>query len=89
MPKMRIANVRNQAGMTQLSKENATQIAVEFLKKQKGTEKVEVALIETQDDCWVIRGTTPIQFGEIEWPERFAVVIDLKGKIKSTDFGLL
>jgi hypothetical protein len=75
--------------MPELSKENASQIAVEFLKKQKGTDKVSVAIVETQDDCWVISGTTPIQFGEIEWPERFAVVVDSKGKIKSTDYKLL
>ena len=75
--------------MSQLSKESASQIVVEFLKKQKGTDKIDVALIEMQDNCWVVRGTSPIQFGEMQWPERFAVVIDLKGKIKSTDFGLL
>ena len=75
--------------MTQLSKENATQIAVEFLKKRKNTEQIEVALVETQDDCFVIRGTCPMEFGDHQWPEKFAVFVDLKGKIKSTDFGLL
>jgi hypothetical protein len=75
--------------MTQLSKETASQIAVDFLKKQKNAEKIDVALIEMEDDCWVVRGTCPIEFGERQWPERFAVVIDLKGKVKSTDFALL
>jgi hypothetical protein len=75
--------------MSQLSKESASQLVVEFLRKQKGTDKIEVAMVEMEDECWVVRGTSPIQFGEIQWPERFAVVIDLKGKIKSTDFGLL
>jgi hypothetical protein len=75
--------------MSQLSKESASQIAVEYLKKQKGTEKIEVAMIELEDNCWIVRGTSPIDFGERQWPERFAVVVDLKGKIKSTDFGLL
>jgi hypothetical protein len=75
--------------MSQVSKESASQIAVEYLKKQKNTQTVEVALVEMEDNCWVIRGTCSIDFGERQWPERFAVVVDLKGKIKSTDFGLL
>jgi hypothetical protein len=75
--------------MSQVSKESASQIAVEYLKKQKNTEKVEVAIVELEDNCWVVRGTCPLEFGEKQWPERFAVGIDLKGKIKSTDFGLL
>jgi hypothetical protein len=69
--------------------ETASQIVVEYLKKEKNTEKIEVAMIELEDNCWVVRGTCPLEFGETQWPERFAVVIDLKGKIKSTDYGLL
>ena len=75
--------------MSQVSKESASQIAVEFLKKRKNTEKIEVALVEQQNDYWVVTGTCPMEFGERHWPERFAVVVDLKGKIKSTDFALL
>ena len=36
--------------MTQVTKESASQIAVEFLKKRKNTENIEVALIELEDD---------------------------------------
>jgi len=72
-----------------VSKETASQIVVEYLKKEKNTDKIEVAMIELEDNCWVARGTCPLEFGETQWPERFAVVIDLKGKIKSTDYGLL
>ena len=72
-----------------VSKETASQIAVEYLKKEKNMDKIEVAMIELEDNCWVVRGTCPLEFGEMQWPERFAVVIDLKGKIKSTDYGLL
>ena len=75
--------------MTELSKENASQIAVEFLRYQKGTDKVEIALVERRDDCWIVNGITPIQFGEMQWPERFEVVVDLKGKIRAADFKLL
>ncbi len=74
---------------TDLSKENASQIAVEFLKYHKGTDKIEVALIERRDDYWIVSGTSPIQFGEMQWPERFSVVIDMKGKIMDLDLRLL
>lgn len=75
--------------MPQLSRETASQIAVEFLKKRKNTDKIEVALVEQQEDCWVISGTSPMEFGGSMWPERFAVVVDSKGKIKSSNFALL
>ena len=75
--------------MSELSKESASQIAVEFLKKRKNTERIDVAMVEQQDDGWVVSGTCPIDFGDHHWPERFSVVVDLKGRIKSTDFGLL
>ena len=75
--------------MSQVSKESASQIVVEFLKTRKNTERIDVALVEQQDDGWVISGTCPIDFGDHQWPEKFSVVVDLKGRIKSTDFGLL
>jgi hypothetical protein len=75
--------------MTELSKEHASQLVIEFLKYQKGTDKIDVAFIERQDNYWIVSGTTPIQFGEMQWPERFSVVVDLKGRIRSTDFKLL
>ena len=75
--------------MSQVSKETASQIAVEFLKKRKNTEQIDVALIEQQDDGWLISGTCTIDFGDHQWPERFSVVVDLKGRIKSEDYGLL
>jgi hypothetical protein len=73
----------------QLSKESASEIAVSYLKKRKNTEKIDVAFTEAQDDCWLIRGTCPMEFGDMQWPERFVVVVDSNGKIKSTDYGLL
>ncbi len=75
--------------MPQLTKESASQIVVEYLKTRKNTEKVDVVLIEPQDDSWMVRGTIPMEFGEMQWPEKFAVVVDSKGKIKSADYGLL
>ena len=72
--------------MSQVSKESASQIVVEFLKTRKNTERIDVALVEQQDDGWVISGKCPIDFGDHQWPEKFSVVVDLKGRIKSTDF---
>ena len=75
--------------MTQLTEENASQIVVEFLKKRKNTDKIDVAMVEREEDCWKVRGTSPIEFGGATWPERFVVVVDLKGKIRSSEFALL
>ena len=75
--------------MTQVSKESASEIAVDFLKKRKNRDKIDVALVEEQSDGWMVRGTCPIDLEGHQWAERFAVVVDLKGKIKTTDFALL
>jgi len=75
--------------MPQMSKESASQIAVEFLKKQKSTNKIDVAVIEEQSDGWMVRGTCPIDLEGHPWVEKFAVVVDWKGKIKDIDYGLL
>jgi hypothetical protein len=75
--------------MPQVSKEFASQIAVDFLKKAKNTDKIDVAVIESQDDGWIIRGTCPIDMEGHQWAEKFAVVVDLKGRIKTTEYALL
>jgi len=75
--------------MPQTSKESASQIAVEFLKEQKNTDRIDVAVIEEQDDGWMVRGTCPIDLEGHPWVEKFAVVVDWKGKIKDIDYGLL
>jgi hypothetical protein len=75
--------------MPQLSKESASQIAVEFLKEQKSTDRIDIAVIEEQDDGWMVRGTCPIDLEGHPWVEKFAVVVDWKGKIKESNYGLL
>jgi hypothetical protein len=75
--------------MPQLSKESASQIAVEFMKQQKNTDRIDVAVIEEQNDGWMIRGTCPIDLEGHPWVEKFAVVVDWKGKIKESNCGLL
>ena len=75
--------------MPQMSKENASQIAVEFLKQQKNTDRIDVAVIEEHDEGWMVRGTCPIDLEGHPWVEKFAVVVDWKGKIKESNYGLL
>jgi hypothetical protein len=75
--------------MPQVSKESASQIVVDFLKEQKNMDKIDVALVEEQSDGWIVRGTCPINLEGHHWAERFAVVVDLKGKIKTIEFALL
>ena len=75
--------------MPQVSKQAASEIVIDFLKKQKNTDKIDVAMVEEQSDCWMVRGTCPIDLEGHQWAERFAVVVDLKGKIKTIDFALL
>jgi hypothetical protein len=72
-----------------VSEEAAQQIVVEFLRKKKNTEKIDVVSIERKDAVWIIHGTCPIDLQGHPWTERFEVVIDQKGRIKSTDFSLL
>ncbi len=74
---------------SQVSKEAASQIAVDFLKQQKNTDRIEVAMIEEQTDGWMIRGTCPIDMEGHPWAEKFAVVVDWKGKIKDINYALL
>jgi transcriptional regulatory protein LevR len=75
--------------MNSVSKELAHQIALDFLKKRKSTEKIDVSTVEQENEVWIIRGTCPIDLEGHPWAEKFEVVVDQKGKIKSTDFSLL
>lgn len=75
--------------MGEISTEAARQIVVDFVKKKKMTERIEVSIVEQKDGCWVVRGTCPIDLEGHPWAEKFEVVVDSKGKIKSTDFALL
>jgi hypothetical protein len=76
-------NKRKEPLMKELSKESAQEIAVDFVKKKKSTPKVDVSTIEQDDEDWVVRGTCPIDLEGHPWAERFEVVIDQKGKVKS------
>ena len=75
--------------MPQVTKESASQIAVNHLKKEKNTQKIDIAMIEEKSDGFIIRGVCPIDLEGHQWAEKFAVVIDWKGKVKSTYYSLL
>ena len=44
-----------------LYKEPACKIVIEYLKKEKNTDKIEIAMIEIEDDCCVVIGTFPLK----------------------------
>lgn len=75
--------------MGEISTDVARQIVVDFIKKKKGTERIEVSTVEQKNGCWVFRGTCPIDLEGHPWAEKFEVVVDGKGKIKLTSFALL
>jgi len=75
--------------MQKVSTDAAQQIAVDYLKKRKSTEKIDISTVEQKNGVWVIRGVCPIDLEGHPWAEKFEVVVDEKGKIRSTDFSLL
>jgi len=75
--------------MQNISTDAVQKIAVDYLKKRKSTEKIDISTVEQKNGVWVIRGTCPIDLEGHPWAEKFEVVIDEKGKIRSTDFSLL
>ena len=72
-----------------ISTEAAEQIAIDYLKRRKNTEKIDVSTVEQKGGCWIVRGTCPIDLEGHPWAEKFEVIIDQKGRIKSFDFSLL
>jgi hypothetical protein len=72
-----------------LSKESASQVVVNYIKKQKKADRVDVAMVEENNGGYVVRGITPINLEGHSWAERFTVHVDNKGKVKSTDYALI
>lgn len=80
---------KGNAMSTEVSNTIAAQAAVDAVKKRKNIEKIDVTFIERSQQDWVIRGTCPIDLEGHQWAEKFEVVVDPKGKVKSVDFALL
>jgi hypothetical protein len=74
---------------TSISDTAAAQAALDVVKKRKNIEKVEVTIVERTEQDWIIRGTCPIDMEGHPWAEKFEVIVDPKGKVKSVDFALL
>jgi hypothetical protein len=72
-----------------MSKESAGQLVAQYIKKQKKTDRVNVAKIEEKSDGYIVRGITPVVLEGTNWAERFTVHVDNKGKVKSTDYALI
>ncbi len=72
-----------------LTVENAQQIAVEYLKRRKSLERVEVSTVDQDNNIWVVRGTCPIDLEGHPWAEKFEVIVDTKGRIRYSYFSLL
>ncbi len=72
-----------------VSQESAKQIALDFMKKQKNTEKIDVAAIDRSRSSWVVRGTCPIDMEGHPWAEKFEVVVDAKGNVTKSRSSLL
>jgi len=75
--------------MQNISTDTAQKIAVAYLKKRKNAEKIDISTVEEKDGIWIIKGVCPIDLEGHLWAEKFEVVVDEKGKIRSTDFSLL
>ncbi|MGB9676692.1 MAG: hypothetical protein ACPL0C_05850 [Candidatus Bathyarchaeales archaeon] len=75
--------------MGEISTDAARQIVVDFIRQRKKAERVEISTVEQKGGCWIVRGTCPIDLEGHPWAEKFEIVVDQKGKIKSTDFALL
>jgi hypothetical protein len=74
---------------TSIGVESARQLAIDFLKKRKNIDRVDISGVDQGNEIWVIRGTCPIDLEGHPWAEKFEVIVDTKGRIKSTSFALL
>jgi hypothetical protein len=72
-----------------ISEDAVKQVVVDSVKKRKNAEKIEVTIVERNREDWIVRGICPIDMEGHPWAEKFEVIVDPKGKVKSVDFALL
>jgi hypothetical protein len=72
-----------------MSSDAARQIALDFLKKRKTIERIDALLVEQEKEDWIVTGTSPIRLEGRPWAEKFKIVVDNKGRIKSMECSLL
>ncbi|NIO37547.1 hypothetical protein GTO27_07570 [Candidatus Bathyarchaeota archaeon] len=76
-------------GLKAVSKEDAEKIVVDFVKEKKDAERVDVSMVEQKKEAWIVSGTCPIDLEGHPWTERFEVIVDRKGNVRSSYFSLL
>jgi len=72
-----------------MTKEEIIQTATDYIKNLKKTHEVNVSHVKNQGTSWKLTGTTPIDLEGHPWIEKFEMILDQKGKIRSCDFCLL
>ncbi len=72
-----------------ISEDAVKQVVFDSVKKRKNAEKIEVTIVERNRGDWIVRGICPIDMEGHPWAEKFEVIVDPKGKVKSVDFALL
>ena len=75
--------------MKAVTEREAQQVVLEYVKKRKNTDRINILTIREEDGLWIVSGTCPIDLQGHPWTERFEIIVDKKGKIKTTDFSLL
>jgi len=69
--------------------QDAQNITRNYVKKRKNVDKVDIIVTEKKEEGYLVKGTCPIDVGGHPWMEKFEVVIDVKGKVKESDFMLM
>jgi hypothetical protein len=59
------------------------------LLRKRRTRRINLATVDQNDDNWIVRGTCPIDMEGHPWSEKFEVIVDPKGRIKSMSLALL
>lgn len=72
-----------------VTQQDAQKITKDFVKKKKNVEKVDIIATEKNEEGYRVKGTCPIDVGGHPWMETFEIVIDIKGKVKDSDFKLI
>lgn len=72
-----------------VTQQDAQNITRNYVKQRKNVDKVEIIATEKKEEDYLIKGTCPIDVGGHPWMEKFEIVIDVKGKIKDSDFRLM
>lgn len=75
--------------MKSVSEEEAQKIAIDLIRKRKKMKEIGVSNVEQKGSFWIIQGTCPIDLEGHPWTEKFEVIVDFRGNVKSASFSLL